>query len=422
VIGLLASLQAPDHWRWIPFGGACERRKDIGRADLQPLSVFLDGGVVPRADRAEDNHNRLGADLDKYLAVRPGDIVFNKLRTWQGGFGHARNEGIVSPAYFVCRPHDAEPRYLDYALHSQPYLQELTRISKWMPPSQFDIAWGDLKRLPLLLPPAVQQRRIADFLDAETARIDALIDTKQQMHAVLFDTRREVTFTGVAGLVTAGHDRRGSSLPWVADLPSNWGEAKLTLLARLGSGHTPSRSRPEWWVDRTIPWITTGEVSQMRTDRIETISETREQISDLGVANSSAEVHPAGTVVLCRTASAGYSAIMAEPMATSQDFATWTCGERLLPQFLLLCLRAMRSDLLGRLAMGSTHKTIYMPDIESIRIPVPPMKEQQQVVDAVWQRLGRIDAIVDTLTQQIDLLRERRSALITAVVSGELVV
>ena len=109
----------------------------------------------------------------------------------------------------------------------------------------------------------------------------------------------------------------------------------------------------------------------MRSDREEYISETREMISELGIANSSATVHPAGTVVLCRTASAGYSAMMADDMATSQDFATWTCGPLLRPRFLLLCLRAMRQDLLGRLAMGSTHQTIYMPDIESLRIPLP---------------------------------------------------
>ncbi len=75
-------------------------------------------------------------------------------------------------------------------------------------------------------------------------------------------------------------------------------------------------------------------------------------------------------------------------MATSQDFATWTRGPLLRPRFLLLCLRAMREDLLGRLAMGSTHKTIFMPDIQSLRIPLPPVDEQDEIVEAVWQEPG----------------------------------
>jgi type I restriction enzyme S subunit len=159
----------------------------------------------------------------------------------------------------------------------------------------------------------------------------------------------------------------------------------------------------------------------MRSDRIEFITETREMISDVGLANSAAELHPAGTVVLCRTAaSAGYSAILGRDMATSQDFATWRCGPLLGPRFLLLCVRVMRPDLLGRLAMGSTHKTIYMPDIEAIRVPLPPVQDQERIVEEVWRRLRATDAAIDALGRQIDLLAEHRQALITAAVTGQL--
>ena len=80
----------------------------------------------------------------------------------------------------------------------------------------------------------------------------------------------------------------------------------------------------------------------------------------------------------------------------------------------------MRQDLLGRLAMGSTHQTIYMPDIEAIRIPLPPLQEQDQIVDESYSVLGPIDATTGRLHAQSDLLVERREALITAAVTGEL--
>jgi type I restriction enzyme, S subunit len=254
------------------------------------------------------------------------------------------------------------------------------------------------ERIPL--PPLDRQREIAAFLDAGTARIDALIEKKRRMIEVLEERRGAITVDAV--------------------LNPEWPRVKLTLLAQLGSGHTPSRSRPDWWENPTIPWITTGDVAQMRGDRIEFIEETRFSISELGLANSAAELHPAGTVVLSRTASVGFSAIMARPMATSQDFATWTCGPRLRPRFLLLCVRAMRSELLGRLAMGSTHKTIYMPDIEAIRVALPTPEEQERVVSEVWERLRPIDVAVTAIKRQIELLREHRQALITAAVTGEL--
>lgn len=82
----------------------------------------------------------------------------------------------------------------------------------------------------------------------------------------------------------------------------------------------------------------------------------------------------------------------------------------------------MRQDLLGRLAMGSTHKTIYMPDIQSLRVPLPQIEEQDAIVRAVWARLERIDRVISLLEQQITRLAEHRQALITAAVTGELAI
>ncbi|MDG4789216.1 restriction endonuclease subunit S [Micromonospora sp. WMMD1102] len=268
------------------------------------------------------------------------------------------------------------------------------------------------------LPPLNEQRRIADFLDAETARIDGLIEAQRRVTHLLRERRNVGAIAHITGLTEP--KRRTSRLAWTDSLPAGWPEVRLGLVARMGSGHTPSRSHPEWWTDCTIPWITTGEVSQVRDDRREVITETRERISALGLANSAAELHPPGTVVLCRTASAGYSAVMGASMATSQDFVTWTCGPRLNPFYLLWCLRAMRQDLLGRLAMGSTHKTIYVPDLQMLRIPLPGLHEQEQIVERIREENARIDQLIDAVHRQLQLLAERRQALITAAVTGQI--
>jgi type I restriction enzyme S subunit len=111
---------------------------------------------------------------------------------------------------------------------------------------------------------------------------------------------------------------------------------------------------------------------------------------------------------------------MGTDMATSQDFATWTCGPELDQHFLLYCLRAMRKDLLERLAMGSTHQTIYMPDIKSITIPLPSIQQQRQIVAALQRTFQTLDTTRLELHKQTRLLRERRQALITTAVSGQL--
>lgn len=198
--------------------------------------------------------------------------------------------------------------------------------------------------------------------------------------------------------------------PWLAD--SRWPTVPIRLVARLGSGHTPSRSKPEYWNDCTKPWITLADVWQLRNGQTNIITATKEKVSSLGLANSSAVLHPAGTVILSRTASVGFSAIMGSAMATSQDFATWTCGPHLAPQYLLHALRGMAPDL-KRVATGSTHKTIYMPDIEALRIPLPPVAEQRRIADFLDSTTSRIDRLTHLRKKQYSTLDERYSAAVS---------
>lgn len=417
--GAVSVLDELNRGRWlvVPLAGVVERRQEVGFESLEPLSVFLDVGVVRRADRT-DNHNALGRDLGKYQRVAPGDLVFNKLRTWQGGFGVSRYEGIVSPAYIICAPKgQVDSRFLGYVLRSRPYLAELTRISKWMPPSQFDILWSDLKRVPVPLPATEEQRRIADFLDERVARIDNVIAARRQQVEGVGERRAAEVRDVTLGL---GGSSLATDLPWAAEVGSDREVRRLGHLARMGTGHTPSRSVAEYWTDCTIPWLTTADVHKFRYDQIEVLPSTEFHISELGLANSAAVLHPAGTVALSRTASAGFAVIMGDEMATSQDYVTWTCGPELRPRFLLALLRIMRPYLLGYLSMGSTHKTIYFPDLAAIRIPVPALPIQDLVaahLDEVDEAARRVQA---GLRRSLDLLAEYKQSLITAAVTGEL--
>lgn len=171
-----------DGWHEVPFRAIAEKISDSGYSDLESLSVFLDSGVVPRSSR-EDNHNQLGESLEKYQRVIPNDLVFNKLRTWQGGFGISKYEGIVSPAYIITRPNQSliDPRFLGFLLKSKPYLSELTRLSKWMPPTQFDISWESIRDLKLRIPPIEEQLRIANALESKIGLLDFLISHKRKI-------------------------------------------------------------------------------------------------------------------------------------------------------------------------------------------------------------------------------------------------
>jgi type I restriction enzyme S subunit len=398
------------------------RRKSVNPSTLGSSHVFHYS--IPTLDEIGDGSvEEATAVGDGKTLLSGGEVLISKLNPRKQRILRAEEHElptVCSSEFVVLRPRGIDARYLEYVLRAETtrqYLdanvQSVTRSQQRVRPEVILKIWVDL-------PPRGRQLAIARYLDAKTSRIDALIAKKRRMIEALEERWRSTMAAGVSGSLLGLSLSSPTGIPWLPTMPAGWRRAKLNLIARLGSGHTPSRQHPEWWEGMTIPWITTGEVSQVRDDRQEYLTETREMISEVGLAHSAAQLHPASTVVLCRTASAGYSAIMGVDMATSQDFATWTCGPLLRPRFLLLCLRVMRQDLLGRLAMGSTHKTIYMPDIESIVIPLPQMQVQDAVVDAVHSRLTAIDSSIDLLVRQLDLLVEHRRAIITAAVTGEI--
>ncbi len=172
--------------------------------------------------------------------------------------------------------------------------------------------------------------------------------------------------------------------------PVGWKWVALSEIARLESGHTPSRKHPEYW-GGDVHWIG---IQDAKAHHGAAIFETTQTTNTLGIENSSARILPAGTVCLSRTASIGYVIVMGRPMATSQDFVNWICSDKLYNRFLVyLFLAEQRS--LRRFASGAIHQTIYFPEAKAFHICLPPVEEQKRIVailDEAFEGLDRAAA------------------------------
>lgn len=184
-----------------------------------------------------------------------------------------------------------------------------------------------------------------------------------------------------------GHSFAASPLVPTTSARQGWRWHRLTELARLATGHTPSRRHPEYW-DGDIPWI---QLPDIRALDGETATDTSERINDLGIQNSAAVLLPTGTVCLSRTASVGFVTIMGRPMATSQDFVNWVCGPNLDPHFLMYLLMANRQAIRD-LGSGAVHQTVYFPTVESFSVCVPELKEQRRLARNIAEQLASADA------------------------------
>ena len=404
--GALTAIDPRPGWSWEPLGYLAPRVAEDGHGDLEPLSVYLGAGVVRRADR-EDNHNVLGADMDKYLRVLPGDLVFNKLRTWQGGLGASKYEGIVSPAYYVLRPGPRlEPRFAHYLLVSTPYLAELTRLSKFMPPSQFDMPWEALKRLAIALPPVEEQRRLADFLDDQVARIDEAMDARDQQLS-LIDARFDAT---LKNLVLG---RGSQSLGWADGI----GDDRVLLpLGRLmmlrGEKNDPVRVHQILSLTAkrgVIPYEEKGDIGNKASEDISRYSIV--QPGDIVVNSMNVVIGSVGLSEYEGVLSPVYYVMMPVP------------NPRALPEFVALHFRIREfQQQLIKLGYGILQHRMRIPwiNLKAERLAVPSLEKQREVVDALGSLDADRKASLATVQSGIDLLEERKRALITAAVTGEL--
>lgn len=280
-------------------------------------------------------------------------------------------------------------------------------------------------RTPLPLLP--EQRSIADYLDSETARIDMLVAKKRELIEKLKEKRTAlISRTVTRGLPpdsarAAGLDPKPklkpSGIDWLGDVPKHWDVTRVKYVARLESGHTPSKQVAEYWVDCEIPWVSLNDSKQLAV--VDYISDTAIKINEKGLEGSSARLLPAGAVVFTRDATIGLAAITTREMAVSQHLIAWIPSERITALYLLRVFNAMKS-VLDSYTFGATIKTIGMVDVKRLVAPVPPIEEQIAITNFLGQEMARVDGLIVRVQNAIERLQEYRSALITAAVTGRI--
>ncbi len=198
-------------------------------------------------------------------------------------------------------------------------------------------------------------------------------------------------------------------------MPAGWERVLVTNVARLESGHTPSRRHPEWW-GGDVPWISIPDARKHHGRRI---YETEENTNPDGLANSAARLLPEGTVCLSRTASVGYCTVMGKEMATSQDFVNWVCSDAIEPDYLMNAFLAEGKHLL-KFGKGTTHTTIYFPEVMAFHVELPPLNEQKRIVakiDALTEKSREAREALDAVPALLDQLRQ---SILAAAFRGDL--
>ena len=394
-------------WKSAPLWSLFRRVKNVGHPNEQMLSVYRDLGVVTKDDRS-DNHNKTAENRNIYQLVDEGWLVVNRMKAWQGSIGISQHKGIVSGHYLCFEPrHSENSRFLNHLVRSGPYTAELRRLSRGVRPSQAEIDNDLLRTLSITLPPVDEQRAIADYLDAETARIDALITKKQQLIHLLSESYQ------------ANIDQ------WFDELSSRHGKVVLRrLVSGIEQGWSPvcdgvPAGPGEWGVLKTSA-VSSGNFTPQENKRLpaDVEPDLRWRVLDGDLLATRGSGSRSMVARFC----------VARPMDRLLTISDLIYRLRLEDGDSDFVAAAMRSSSARsqvessiRTDVGQTLK-VRRDDLADLLVPALPSGKQRSEFLGLDDKLHQLRSVKDLLESQLDLLSERRQALITAAVIGEFTV
>lgn len=415
----------PRGWETIPLRYVCELNPSVTFDGLDedvdltflPMDRVKSGYFIPNTDK----FSKYGSS---YTAFEDGDIVLAKVTPCfeNGNIAIAGDlvggKGFGSSELFVIRPTAAERRFLFYYFQSSIFKQDgeasmtgaggLKRVSP-------DV----LRQHHLPYPSQDIQCLIANYLDRETARIDGLIAEKERMLALLEEKRTAL----ISRVVTRGLDPNAPLKPsdqeWVGEIPAHWEMQPIKYLAVVGNGSTPSVENADYWDDEGYPWLNSSVVNASPvTTASRFVTDTALQECHLP------KIQPPAVLVgiTGQGKTRGMASVLGVEATINQHLAfIKPRSPKLDTEYLCYLLghayNFLRSDSDGA---GSTKGAITCEQLANMKIPLPSINEQIDICSRIKQSLKVSKPLRSHIQRSLDLLIERRSALITAAVTGQI--
>jgi type I restriction enzyme S subunit len=355
--------------------------------------------------------------------VRDGDVIISTVRTYLQAIAPIISPPenlIVSTGFAVVRPRPGQldPGFCRYAVREPRFLAEVEMRSTGI--SYPAINASEIGDISIALPELPVQQRTSAFLDAELTQLDTLIEAKQKLLGLLAEKRRTLVAEAVMRGLNRSAPVRPSGIDWLGDIPGHWASVPLRYLVSFMGGATPDTKNEEYWAG-DIPWVSPKDMKR------DFITDAEDHVSEQALADSALKMIDEGAVlIVVRGMILAHSfptAVNTVPVTINQDMKALRCDERISPRFLKAVLEGATQYLVDQ-ADSSAHGTKKLETgvLGALGIPVPPLDEQEQIVARIAEERVKIDKLATATQRSITLLKERRSALIAAAVTGQIAI
>lgn len=409
--------EVPEEWDVVPIKAIASCNDDVlgeSTAEDYEIEYVEISGVNSDRGITETTTIPFGqAPSRARRIVKDGDVLISTVRTYLRAIAPVKEPPenlIVSTGFAVIRPRSGSPDFLGYLFHTEYLISEV--IARSVGVSYPAINSSELMRLFVPIPPLPEQRTIAAFLDHETGKIDALVAEQEKLIGLLKEKRQAV----ISHAVTKGLDpnarMKDSGVEWLGEVPEGW---EVTRLGNLFFEASESGNDNLPILQVSIHHgVSDKELDESEMDRKVARSEDRSkykrvQPGDLAYNMMRAWQGGFGTVTVPGQISPAY--IVARPQ------------KHIVTEFVEHVLRTPRAvEEMRRFSRGVTdfRLRLYWDEFKNIRIAVPPLEEAEKICAHIHRITVRYDSLRNSSEQSIAFLQERRTALISAAVTGKI--
>lgn len=420
--------EIPAHWETMKLAWCFREVARTGHADLPVLSISIHDGISDEELEAADRDRKVThiEDRSKYKRVVPGDLAYNMMRAWQGAFGAVGVAGQVSPAYVVAEPKvPLNTTYIELLLRTPMAIEEMRRFSRGIADFRSRLYWEHFRDVRVCLPPVDEQNRIVTEIASAASRIDALVAKKTRFIALLREKREALIKKSVTKGLDASVPVKDTGVEWLGRVPAHWKLGQLRRFADsrcdgpFGSGLKSDNYTDDGARVIRLQNIGSGTFKASNAAFIG-LEYWRSQLGgghdvvagDLLMAGLGDENNPLGRACVAPNG--------IEPALVKADCYRFRLSREVNPQFVALALSATAPAECGQLANGATRDRLNLGLASARLLPVPPHAEQKEIVATLERFTGQIDTLLIKTERSIELLREHRTALINAAVTGKI--
>jgi type I restriction enzyme S subunit len=391
--------EMPAHWDLIKSKYLFNKVQRLARPSDGVITAFRDGEVTLRSNRRMDGFTESIKEIG-YQGVRKGDLLVHSMDGFAGAIGVSDSEGKCSPVCSVCVP-SINKRihmfYYGYLVRQLAVTDFIASLAKGIRERSTEFRFNEFSSLELAFPPFEEQAKIASFLDHETAKIDILIDKQQQLIKLLKDKRQAVISHAVTKGLNPDVPLHDSGIEWLGDVPKDWLIKKLKYICDVKTGSKDTENSIE---DGLYPFFVRSQI----VERINSVGANCEAVLTAGDG--------AGVGKVFHYFNGEFD--FHQRVYMLNNF------KKILGRFVFYYLSSNFYKVALEGNAKSTVDSLRLPQFLNFEVSLPDLETQKSIVQYLDHKTAKIDELIAKASSAIELIKERRTALISAAVTGKI--